>query len=66
VTEQIRNSIEWIASLTGGTDDAAREKAILTFSAFVGAVVLARATSDEEFSREILKKVAEVLKKPIS
>lgn len=32
----------------------------------VGAVGLARATSDEGFSREILKKVAEVLKKPVS
>lgn len=63
VTEQIRKSIEWIASLIGGKDkDAARAKAILSFSAFVGAVGLARAVADEKFSREILKTVAEVLK----
>ena len=63
ITEQIRNSIGWIASLIGGKDkDAARSKAILTFSAFVGAVGLARAVSDEKLSREILKTVAQLLK----
>jgi TetR/AcrR family transcriptional repressor of nem operon len=34
----------------------------LTFSALVGAMVLARAVSDEALSREILKTVAELLK----
>lgn len=64
VTEQIRNTIEWIATLIGGKDkDAARAKAILTFSTLVGALGLARATSDKELSREILKTVAELLKK---
>src|ERR1700678_3287607 len=64
VTEQIRNNIEWIASLIGGKDkDAARLKATFTFSAFVGIVGLARAGSDEQLSREILKSGAQFLKR---
>jgi TetR/AcrR family transcriptional repressor of nem operon len=42
----------------------ARSRAILTFSALVGAMSLARAVSDEALSREILKTVAHVLKRP--
>jgi hypothetical protein len=46
-TEQIRNDIQLIASLLGASngenDHAARSQAILTFSALVGAMVLARA-----------------------
>ena len=34
----------------------------MTFSALVGAMVLARAVSDETLSREILNTVAELLK----
>jgi TetR/AcrR family transcriptional repressor of nem operon len=41
-------------------------RAILTFSALVGAMSLARAVSDEALSREILKRVAELLKNPAS
>jgi TetR/AcrR family transcriptional repressor of nem operon len=64
VTGQIQNSIEWITSLISDKDrDWARAKAILTYTAFVGAMGLARAVSDEEFSREILRTVAELLKK---
>ena len=64
ITEQVRNNVEWIESLIGGKEkDAARSKAIFTFSAFVGAVGLARAVSDEELSQEILKSVAQFLKK---
>jgi len=65
VTEQIRNTIEWIASLIRdkhNDKDAARSKAILTFSTFVGALGMARAVSDEELSREILKSVGKLLK----
>jgi TetR/AcrR family transcriptional repressor of nem operon len=40
----------------------ARSGAILTFSALVGAMALARAVSDETLSREILNTVAELLK----
>ena len=62
-TEQIRDNFQLIASLLPGKDRrAARSKAILTFSALVGAMSLARAVSDEKLSREILKTVAGALK----
>jgi TetR/AcrR family transcriptional repressor of nem operon len=64
-TEQIRNDIQLLAGLLPGKDknkDAARSKAILTFSALVGAMALARAVSDEALSREILTTVKELLK----
>ena len=63
-SEEIRNNLEWIAGLLDGNDRrAARSKAILTFSALVGAIVLARNESDEKLSREILNSVAKLLKK---
>jgi len=62
-SEQIRNDIQLIAGLLPGKNRrAARSRAILTFSALVGAMSLARAVSDQALSREILKTVAEVLK----
>src|ERR1700687_5605282 len=61
-TEQVRNDIQLIAGLLPDNDPhAARSQAILTFSALVGAMSLARAVSDEALSREILKTVAERL-----
>ena len=39
-----------------------RSRAILTYSALVGAIALARAESDEALSLEILNTVAELLK----
>ena len=64
-SEQIRNDIQWLAGLLPGKDKrSARSKAILAFSALVGAVSLARAVSDEALSREILKTVAKLLKDP--
>jgi TetR/AcrR family transcriptional repressor of nem operon len=63
-TEQIRNDIQLIAGLLAGKDknkDGARSKAILTFSALVGAMALARAVSDEALSLEILTTVKELL-----
>jgi TetR/AcrR family transcriptional regulator, transcriptional repressor for nem operon len=66
-SEQIRNDIQLIAGLLLGRDKrTARSRAILTFSALVGAMSLARAVSDEKLSREILKTVAELLKNPAS
>ena len=65
-SEQVRDDIELIIGLLPGKDNrAARSRAILTFSALVGAMSLARAVSDEELSREILKTVAELLKNPV-
>jgi len=62
-TEQVRNDIQLIAGLIPGRDaHAVRSQAILTFSALVGAMSLARTVSDEALSRKILKIVAELLK----
>jgi TetR/AcrR family transcriptional regulator, transcriptional repressor for nem operon len=66
-SDQVRYDIQLIAGLRPGKDKrAARSRAILTFSALVGAMALARAVSDEALSREILKTVAELLKDPVS
>ena len=63
-SEQVRDDIELLAGLLPGRDKrAARSRAILTFSALVGAMSLARAVSDEALSREILKTVADLLKR---
>jgi len=64
-SEQVRNDLELLVGLLSGKDKrAARSRAILTFSALVGAMSLARAVSDEALSREILKTVADLLKNP--
>jgi TetR/AcrR family transcriptional regulator, transcriptional repressor for nem operon len=66
-SEQVRNDIQLIAGLVSAKDKrVARSRAILIFSALVGAMSLARAVSDEALSREILKTVAELLKNPAS
>ena len=66
-SEQLRNDLELIAGLMPGKDKrTARSRAILTFSALVGAMSLARAVSDESLSREILKTVAKLLKSSAS
>src|ERR1700751_24034 len=62
-SNQVKTDLELIVGLLPGKDKrAARSRAILTFSALVGAMSLARAVSDESLSREILKTVAELLK----
>jgi TetR/AcrR family transcriptional repressor of nem operon len=62
-SEQVRNDIQLIATLLPGRDKRkARSRAILIFSALVGAMSLARAVSDELLSREILKTAGELLK----
>ena len=64
-SEQVRKDLELIVEILPGKDKrAARSRAILTFSALVGAMSLARAVSDEALSREILKTVADLLKNP--
>ena len=64
-SEQVRKDIDLLAGLLPDKNKrAARSRAILTFSALVGAMALARAGSDESLSREILKTVGELLKKP--
>jgi TetR/AcrR family transcriptional regulator, transcriptional repressor for nem operon len=62
-SKQLQSDLQLIAGLIPGKDKrAARSKAILTYSALVGAIALARAVSDEAISREILKTVANLLK----
>jgi TetR/AcrR family transcriptional regulator, transcriptional repressor for nem operon len=66
-SEQVRDDIELIVGLLPGKDKrVAKSRAILTFSALVGAMSLARAVSDEVLSREIQNTVAELLKNPAS
>jgi TetR/AcrR family transcriptional repressor of nem operon len=63
ISEQLRNDIQLIAALRPAKDKrTSRSRAILIFSALVGAMSLARAVSDEALSREILKSVADLLK----
>ena len=68
VTEEARGSIELLASLIRNAkhkdQSTARSEAVLTYCALVGAITMARAVSDEELSLEILKTVAQLLKKP--
>jgi TetR/AcrR family transcriptional repressor of nem operon len=62
-SEQVMDDIELIVGLLPGKNKrAARSRAILAFSALVGAMSLARAVSDEALSQEILKTVANLLK----
>ena len=64
-TDQVKADLELLVRLLSGRNKcAARSRAILTFSALVGAMSLARAVSDEALSREILKTVADLLKHP--
>jgi TetR/AcrR family transcriptional repressor of nem operon len=66
VSKKIRENIELLATLIRNrkeTDRAsARSQAVLTYCALVGAIGIARAISDEELSREILKTAAQRLK----
>jgi TetR/AcrR family transcriptional repressor of nem operon len=63
-SDQVKADLDLLAGLLPGRDKrAARSRAILTFSALVGAMSLARAVSDEALSREILKTVADLLKR---
>lgn len=69
-TRKIRDNIELLATLIRDTTkmdkDTARPRAVMTYCAMVGAISMARAVSDKELSREILKTVAQRLKNPAS
>ena len=69
VTREIRDSVELLATLIRGANEedkgTARSQAILTYCALVGAIGVARAVSDQQLSREILKTVAQRLKDPL-
>jgi len=57
-TRQVRLYLDLLAGLTGDGD---RQQAILTLSALVGAIQLARAVDDESLSAEVLTAVRESL-----
>ena len=62
-TAQVRHYLEIIgASLKQGERRSSRQQAVLTLSALVGAVSLARAVNDEALSLEILRSTASALK----
>jgi pimeloyl-ACP methyl ester carboxylesterase len=62
----ISERLEWLANSirhTGEEDKgAARSRALMAYCALVGAIIMARAVSDQELSREILKTVVQLLK----
>ncbi len=55
VTDGVRGQIDWMLEKLSGSDESARRQAIASWAAMVGAVVLARATTDPVLSDEILK-----------
>jgi TetR/AcrR family transcriptional regulator, transcriptional repressor for nem operon len=66
VSRKVQDNIELLATLIRDKNETnsgtARSQAILTYCALVGAISMARAVSDEELSREILKTAAQRLK----
>ena len=68
VTKQIAEHIELLTQLIRERSEldqrAARSQAILTYCALIGAISMARAVSDEQLSREILKTVEQFLTSP--
>jgi TetR/AcrR family transcriptional repressor of nem operon len=70
VSRKIRDNIELLATLIRNANkadrDSARSQAVVTYCALVGAIGMARAVSDEQLTREILKTVAQRLKNPAS
>ena len=62
ITELLERLANSIRAANGGDKGTTRSRAILSFSALVGAITIARAVSDQELSREILKTVAQLLK----
>jgi TetR/AcrR family transcriptional repressor of nem operon len=61
-SRQVRRYIDRLVGLIRGVEpDAERDEAILTLSALVGAVAMARAVDDAELSDEILTRTANAL-----
>jgi TetR/AcrR family transcriptional regulator, transcriptional repressor for nem operon len=66
LTEKVKSSFELFANLLPPDDRTARRKAILTVSALLGAIELARAVSDRRLSDEILELTREALRQLVS
>jgi TetR/AcrR family transcriptional repressor of nem operon len=62
LTKRVKSHLELLANLLPQDDRMARSKAILTVSALLGAIELARAVSDEKLSQEILESTHELLR----
>ena len=60
MTHGVRTMIDVLAgAMPGNTRAMKRRKALSSFAGMVGAVVLARAMDDAEFSEELLKAVSD-------
>jgi TetR/AcrR family transcriptional repressor of nem operon len=66
LTEKVKSSLELFANLLPPEDGSARPKAILTVSALLGALELARAVSDQTLSDEILESTRQALRQLVS
>jgi len=65
-TRQVQECLTVIADLTGNSDRQAAEcEAVLTLSALVGAISIARATDDPDLARHIMASAAAALKQHI-
>lgn len=65
LTEGVRAQIDWLAGLMPGRARAAkRERALASYAAMVGAMVLARAVEDPALSEEILQAAAASIAPP--
>jgi TetR/AcrR family transcriptional regulator, transcriptional repressor for nem operon len=64
-TRKLEMALRLLGELFGERRPAARAKAIFLYSALIGAMSLARATSDEKLSAEILTTVGKLLKKTL-
>lgn len=62
LTERVKSYFEVLLTFLPQDDSTARSKAILTVSALLGALELARAVSDQALSHEILESTREALK----
>ncbi|MFF8918864.1 TetR/AcrR family transcriptional regulator [Streptomyces sp. NPDC015032] len=60
--QQIRTYLDLLTGLDEDSEDA-RAEAMVTLSAMVGAMLMARATADRDLSDELLKTVADQLKR---
>lgn len=58
VTNGVKNLVDRLARLFPGRPKEKRQKALASFAAMVGAVIMARAVNDPDLSDEILKAVA--------
>lgn len=65
VTEGVRNHVDQLATLVPGRNKAAkRQRALADYASLVGAMVLARAVDDPDFSDEILQATSAGLRIP--